>query len=382
MFEKRAGDEHAVAALRHEADVLAVASHPGVVELREFSANGDTATLATTRVAGTTLAILNPPHAEAVRILAAIAQTIADLHSMGIVHGGLGPDHVIVTDDGRPVLCGLGRGGSPGSSPPGTAQPLDTGDDLRALGALLDQYATGADRGARIASLRAQLSDDVPPPAAEIAGRLADLALSPSSPQVGPPPRPSRPRPRPPAAQRSPWPAIAAVGVAGLVVVGGIAFMLGRPSRSAPLATTAAVVQTTASPTTVGAELVQALPAAPSTTLAPSTSTTATTQPPRAPAEIEWQGARFRLGAVGDIVTFGDWNCDGVPTPALLDVVTNDVFVFSRWATVAETAVTVRAAAHVPGAVSLRVDDVDGCDELHAITDTDAIAVFPSVEEP
>lgn len=41
---------------------------------------------------------------------------------------------------------------------------------------------------------------------------------------------------------------------------------------------------------------------------------------------------RWAVGEPGDSVTFGDWDCSGVATPALYRQATGDVFVFSEWA--------------------------------------------------
>ncbi|MGQ0617835.1 MAG: hypothetical protein ACT4PW_12735 [Acidimicrobiia bacterium] len=62
--------------------------------------------------------------------------------------------------------------------------------------------------------------------------------------------------------------------------------------------------------------------------------------------------ARFSVGEPGDAATIGDWDCDGVPTPALLRPGTGEVFRFDSWASPAGD-LTARAVAVVPGAVLL-----------------------------
>ena len=39
--------------------------------------------------------------------LAAVASTVADLHEFGTSHGALTAEHIVVSRDRRPILCGL-----------------------------------------------------------------------------------------------------------------------------------------------------------------------------------------------------------------------------------------------------------------------------------
>jgi hypothetical protein len=43
-------------------------------------------------------------------------------------------------------------------------------------------------------------------------------------------------------------------------------------------------------------------------------------------------GRRFALGHAGDWFVVGDWDCDGLTSPALYRPATGDVFLFDRWA--------------------------------------------------
>jgi hypothetical protein len=75
-------------------------------------------------------------------------------------------------------------------------------------------------------------------------------------------------------------------------------------------------------------------------------------------------GVTYAVGEPGDLVTLGDWDCDGHETPALLRPSTGAVFVFDRWATAADE-ITVPTRTVVPGAVSVEaVPDAAGCDRL------------------
>lgn len=94
-----------------EAAALGAARHPGVVELVDVVDGA----LRTTLLAGARpLAEAGPLTAdEMAGVMASVAGVLADLHDRGVVHGGIDAGHVLVTADGRPVLCSLGRGGTP-----------------------------------------------------------------------------------------------------------------------------------------------------------------------------------------------------------------------------------------------------------------------------
>lgn len=104
-----------------EAAALAVARHPGVVELVGV-VDG---VLQTRMLDCLPLAELGPLSADEVAgVAAAVGTTLADLHELGVVHGDVDASHVLVCSDGRLVLCSLGRGGAPA-------------DDVAALGRLV-----------------------------------------------------------------------------------------------------------------------------------------------------------------------------------------------------------------------------------------------------
>ncbi|MGH9119270.1 MAG: hypothetical protein ACRD0A_15730, partial [Acidimicrobiales bacterium] len=148
VARKRASTAAQRASLEWEAAALAAAGHPGVVDLLDVEPES-----LTTAYAGTHSLATGPPlTAERIMALgAAVAATVADLHSLGIVHGRVDPSHVVLGPDGRPLLCGFsgttlaGRAGPP-TSPTvhGFADPrLRSGDptppaaDVYAIGAVL-----------------------------------------------------------------------------------------------------------------------------------------------------------------------------------------------------------------------------------------------------
>ncbi len=76
---------------------------------------------------------------------------------------------------------------------------------------------------------------------------------------------------------------------------------------------------------------------------------------------------RFQVGRPDDVVTLGDWDCDGIVTPALLRPATGDVFVFANWT---ESEAAVQPLGHVESATQISPDtDALGC-HLLVVTDT------------
>lgn len=119
--------------LRREAAVLAGLDHPHVVRLRSVHGDGDDLVLVLDLAAGGSLARLLAtrgvlPAAEVVTILVPLAQALAAVHAMGLVHGDVTPANVLFATDGRPMLSDLGIArllGSPVAEVGGTAGYLD-----------------------------------------------------------------------------------------------------------------------------------------------------------------------------------------------------------------------------------------------------------------
>ncbi|HVL28604.1 MAG TPA: hypothetical protein VM390_10685, partial [Acidimicrobiales bacterium] len=154
---KRADGPDEAARLRREADLLEVAAHPGLVELVGLG-DGAEVELRTVWVGGPSLAAADPLDVEEVAgVVAATASTLADLHAVGLVHGAVEPSHVVLDEDGRPVLCGLGSGGLAGEQGGAGAGVLDPSADVAGLGAVLRfllARASGRVRGAGADALR------------------------------------------------------------------------------------------------------------------------------------------------------------------------------------------------------------------------------------
>ena len=77
--------------------------------------------------------------------------------------------------------------------------------------------------------------------------------------------------------------------------------------------------------------------------------------------------AHWTLGEPGDLVTVGDWDCDGEASAALLRPASGDVFLFATWAEL-DQPVTVAAVDQVVGGAAIRAEPVGegepSCDRL------------------
>ena len=363
--------------LRHEAAILRKAQHPGVVALSAFTDDSDRTHLALVLIDGSTLADEPPVDAVvALRVFAALARTVADLHSLGVAHERLSADHVLLTLDQRPVLCGFaeatddaGEGGrgrdcaslidlgeliavsvkashrtsSVGRWPPLGSRPeralRSLAIDLRHRQAQLSDGEI-AQRASRVASRHRRPGRPAAEhtihelPAAEMAarvGRPGPLPIRARKPDV---PQATTMASRP----RSPRGAAIGIGASLIfAVIVGLARHTGEPSS--PLQ---------AGPTTS---------AAPSTVLT-TTSTTPSGPTPLVPARVKTGGSQYEVGQTGDQVAVADWACTGEPTTALLRPSTGEVYVFDALPGRGET-VTGRRVATVVDAVTLETDRVN-----------------------
>lgn len=164
--------------LRNELVRLRQAQHPAVVQVSNFEDGEERTRLEFVRGGTTTIAESPPELPElALAFIAATARTVGDLHDIGLAHRRLTGDHIIVTPEGHPLLCGFAD----------ATMPASAGDlvaDQRSLSALVDllaQSASSAGRHARAAKALRTLAGEVAQSdgtmsAAALATRAAKLA--------------------------------------------------------------------------------------------------------------------------------------------------------------------------------------------------------------
>lgn len=473
---KTADHDEADIWLSREAERLARARHPGVVEVVDRAERR----LVLAWAGHHTLDTLSPAPEVAVTLVANLAATLCDLHALGIVHGRLTPGHVVVDDRGRARLCGL-RGAGPGPIEPGPAE------DVAALGRLIDLLLgseaelepipehrwgrkrwSGAQRRALL-TLADQASDPDParrPTARALAAAVAQLVpearyATPSPPPDGPKSSDEDPSDEERAASPEPTaddlptrdeePDQETDGAGGGLdislgddrahdgepisarTIGGDRFLglrledrsrepglvdpvaseSNRPESGSPRvgerpdrprwASRAALLTLPM----IGVVLVVIVAASssgsrphPSPTAAVPLArvTTTSIRPrddhPRCPGEdcptdgqivgnLIRRGDRwFEAGRSGDHVSLGDWDCDGVDTPAVVRPSTGEVFVFDHWPTGREPT-TVAPVAVVPTAMSLEtVTTASGCAPPRVRLADGSVESLPSAGPP
>jgi len=324
-----------------EAGILAAVAHPGVVRL--LRAEGDPPqTLILELVEGTDLARASIDSAEVLAgIGAAVATTLADIHDLGVVHGAVDPSHVLIDQQGRPVLCGFGA-----ASRPLTRTELIglAGDDTAALaGVLVSHLPSSADVRLRAALRRAagrrgrSRRIDARWLARELIRRTPGARLG--GPGSGSDGRDGTPRLRP--ARTPSWrrvrPALVVVAAISLGIV--LAVVAARPGGSGGR----------------GAAPAQVCPAV-----------------DRSCRPVAWPGGvivteagRFRVSAPpGSLVVLGRWDCSGQALPAIAELPTGDIWLFDSWPGPGRTS-SARLVARVRALSGLAVIPArTGCDLL------------------
>lgn len=376
---KRAAAGAGADRLRREARILEQAAHPGVVELLAAGDLDGGAVLHTAFVGGGTLAeqLGALEAAKGAMVAAALATTLADLHDRGIAHRRVTADHVLMTDADRVRLCGLADAAV--ISEAGACDTEAAAADIEAVATLVREIA-GSPAGADTTALRA-VADRVllaDPPARPSMRTLAQ-ALSALTPGAGPSTPPVAPggrilAARPSAASRRPRlphgrTAMTVVVVTVLVIGAVLATKGSGPGPSAPVVA--------APPPAPG----------PTDTSTDTSTSTSTTEPPGTrvwptvprsdpaarPAVVEVAGGvvsssgrRWQVAAPDDLVVIGDWDCDGLATPAVVRPGTGHVWTYANWAEGTE-GVVADAAGTVPDAISATAVTVDGCHHLEIV---------------
>jgi hypothetical protein len=85
---------------------------------------------------------------------------------------------------------------------------------------------------------------------------------------------------------------------------------------------------------------------------------------------VELDGVRYGLGAPGDLVSIGDWDCDGADTAALVRRASGEVFLFDGWARAGADAVA-RRVRIVAGPVTGSSAVGDGSCDVLVVTAAD-----------
>lgn len=106
---KEAQSGPAAERLRREIVNLQAAEHPGVVGMVSSTDDKQKGVELRLRFGGSrTLAnITQMPVEKVAGLIAALCTTVADLHELGVTHRRLTADHVLISADGRPILCGM-----------------------------------------------------------------------------------------------------------------------------------------------------------------------------------------------------------------------------------------------------------------------------------
>ncbi len=381
-----------------EADILRVLRHPGVVEVVSVEERPD----------GTELRLAQVPDAvdllhhevltpcEMAEIFGQICQTLSDIHAAGFVHGNLGAEHILVDTNLRVVLCGFGNT-SPirsESRPDG----LDPALDVIAAGRLLDRELERLDdniEDSLLTSLRhiaslAEAHQVTKATAASLALRLHQMSnAAPTESSTADHDH----------STKTGWRqllndhhTLVASSIAAAIVFTFVFVAFGWLTRPddvaadetqttttdmAPNPRSAATPEDDIPARSSGAELVFATPAlcldsagarnsGPETNLADLDGDGCLETWSAASGVLTADGQRYALGSTGDLVTVGDWNCDGVATPALVHS-SGEVFLFPLWPENGDS-INVRASSSVASPVaveatqcgSLRIESADG----------------------
>ncbi len=310
--------------------MLEVARHPGVVQLVGL----EDAVLRLRHVKGEPLSARRTPGAdEMTRIAVVAATTLADLHDIGVVHGAITAEHILVERSGQAIFCSFGRGA--------TNRPAADADVARDVVALAGALLTVAEPGGTVSQVLSQSAraGSKRPTARKLAARLAAA--------------------RPPAHHPPTWVAVPVVVAAAMLTAVVAARDAQPPHRPHPGALAPAAPPPAARP-----------PACPAVDLG--------CQPlPRPAGIIATSTGRFRVGRRDDLLVVGRWRC-AAPLPALLRPATGEVWVWDSWAR-ANASRPARLVTRIAGATSVHVEGGPaGCDHLRLVfRDGATVAIYP-----
>ncbi len=158
--EHLADDPSSLARFEREARAIAALSHPNLLAIYDFGADGGVSFAVTELLHGETLrGALAPgplPWRRAAEIGANLAEGLAAAHSRGIVHRDLKPDNVFVTTEGRIKILDFGlarwveeESRGEGTSVPTTPDPTRPGTVLGTVGYMAPEQVRGEPADAR-----------------------------------------------------------------------------------------------------------------------------------------------------------------------------------------------------------------------------------------
>lgn len=319
--------------------------HPNLVRTLEVLDGSDGVTVVMQYAAGGSLADLLAARAhlepgEVVALAAPIADALDAAHRAGVVHGDVTPSNIVLTSTGEPLLTDFDResGGTDGYVAPevragsradarsdvfalaSVCRDALGGDVPTALAPVLDA-ATASDPQERVAScgelallLRAAVAEDavrLPGPAPAHV-----RACTPRTRQFGPRP-PARVAPR-----RRTRPLVVAAVMVGFLCV-GVAWRVARPTTQPPPSCPGPAV-----PVPPGAEVVAGDTSGAGCLSVGVYADQVLTIRVRLD---DPQPRRFALGRPGDVLRLGDWDCDGLDTPALERPSSRTVLYYDTW---------------------------------------------------
>lgn len=409
VFVEEATDGPGRARLAREAEALRRARHPCVIELLEHADDGSQARLFTRPPSSRSLADMRPLVTDQVAAIgAALAQAMADLHRLGVTHGGLRPHHVLLTPLGQPVLRGFAQAGLL-QPPAGQSSAFDPASDVEALADMLESLLDPAEAAERRGgSLVVLLHSAISCPMEQLAADLAKMAGPLRPPLVAdadpldwtedatcefwPTPPLSKPVEL---AGRSRRTVVLAAIVALVAIVAGATTVtaLGgpgepAPAQAAPVAGADRAVQTTDSdpPKPEAPPRQQTDGASPVSGESPATPTTEPDGPAACPTthneaavvgisagcigqasangnQIQVGALSWTIGGPDDLAVPGDFDCDGWLEVAALAMQTGDVVVFDRWAGEGQEPVGLNVR-RVPSANRLEAQAAGACHRL------------------
>ena len=374
LIQKRGAGPSDALRIAHEASMLELARHPGVVDLDRGTSDGH-GELRTVFAGPRTLASEELTLDTRSIVIAAAAETLADLHALGIVHGRIDESHIVLGDRRRPVLCGFGAAGLAGDTGPDGTR-LRPANDVAALGALLGRalaadtdHSRGGARGRRanqLAELRHLVGDATNheasrrPTARRFAATLDQLTtLEPS------PSRTARNTPnRPPASGRT---------TAWARVRAGVSVMIrARPSgRTLIVAAVLGGILVILGLTEVGT---RHAPAGPRSTIGSADRADRADRAdaaaddlvgPRPGGEVDIGTHRYAIGQADDAIFVARWGCADHPAVVVVRP-SGAVFRFDGWAIPGRDLDGI-AIGSLTSPADVRVDrDANGCAVLTA----------------